>query len=56
MIVHVLSGRWPFPGEAVQVNPQNPDDPNDVVGVSEFNHREDYINDIGNEHPLTNNV
>ena len=51
-MVHVLSGRWPFPGEAVRVNPQNPNDPNDVLGVSEFNRREDYINDIGKEHPL----
>ena len=49
MMVHVLSGQWPFPGEAVRVNPSNP---NDVVGVTEFDRREVYINLIGNEHPL----
>ena len=49
MMVHVLSGQWPFPGEAVRVNPNNP---NDVVGVTEFDRREEYINLIGNEHPL----
>ena len=52
MMVHVLSGQWPFPGEAVRVNPRNPNDPNDVVGVTEFDRREEYINLIGNEHPL----
>ena len=48
-MVHVLSGQWPFPGEAVRVNPNNP---NDVIGVTEFGRREEYINLIGNEHPL----
>ena len=52
MMVHVLSGQWPFPGEAVRVNPRNPNDPNDIVGVIEFDRREEYINLIGNEHPL----
>ena len=52
MIVHVLSGQWPFPGEAVRVNPRNPNNPNDLVGVTEFDRHEEYINLIGNEHPL----
>ena len=52
MMVHVLSGQWPFPGEAVRVNPRNPNNPNDLVGVTEFDRREEYINLIGNEHPL----
>ena len=52
MMVHVLSGQWPFPSEANRVNPQNPNDPNDLVGVTEFDRREEYINKIGNEHPL----
>ena len=51
-MVHVLSGQWPFPGEAVRVNPRNPNNPNDLVGVTEFDRREEYINLIGNEHPL----
>ena len=52
MMVHVLSGQWPFPGEAVRVNPRNPNNPNDLDGVSEFDRREEYIKLIGNEHPL----
>ena len=52
MMVHVLSGQWPFPGEAVRVNPKNPNNPNDLVGVTEFDRREEFINLIGNEHPL----
>ena len=53
MMVHVLSGQWPFPGEAVRVNPRNrANNPNDLVGVTEFDRREEYINLIGNEHPL----
>ena len=49
MVVHVLSGQWPFPKEAVQVNPQNP---KDLTPLSEFDRREDYIKEIRNEHPL----
>jgi N-acetylneuraminic acid mutarotase len=52
MMIHALSGQWPFPGEAVRVNPRNPNNPNDLVGVTEFDRREEYINLIGNEHPL----
>ena len=52
MMLHVLSGRWPFPGEAVRVNPRNPNNPNDLVGVTEFDRREEYANLVGNEHPL----
>ena len=52
MMVHVLSGQWPFPGEANIVNPRNPNNPNDLVGVTEFDRREEYINKIGNQHPL----
>ena len=52
MMVHVLSGQWPFPGEAVRVNSRNPNNPNDVIGVTEFDRREDYINLIGHEYPL----
>jgi hypothetical protein len=51
-VIHALSGQWPFPGEAVRVNPRNPNNPNDLVRVTEFDRREEYINQIGNEHPL----
>ena len=52
MLVHVLSGEWPFPEEPVRVNQRNPNDPNDIVGVTEFNRRKEYINEIDNQHPL----
>ena len=48
-MLHVLSGEWPFPGEAVQVNPN---DPNDVIGLTEFCRREEYVNKIGDKHVL----
>ena len=50
--MHVLSGHWPFPGEAVRVNPRNPNNPNDLVGVTEFDRRAEYINKTDNQHPL----
>ena len=47
-----MSGDWPFPGEPVRVNPRNTNDPNDIVGVTEFDHHEEHINKIDNQHPL----
>ena len=52
MMVHALSGQWPFPGEAVRINPRNPNNPNDVIGVTEFDRRKEYIDLIGYEHRL----
>lgn len=49
MLIHVLSGQWPFPDGAVLVNPQNP---RDLVPVSEFDRRANYIKIVGKEHPL----
>ena len=43
MMVHVLSGKWPFPGEAVRTNPKNP---NELIAVSEFDRRESTIKHI----------
>ena len=51
-MLHVLSGEWPFPGEAVRINPRNPNDPNDLVGVSEFDRREEFVNKVGGGHVL----
>ena len=48
-MLHVLSGEWPFPEEAVRVNPS---DPNDIVGLTEFDRREEYVNKIGDGHVL----
>ena len=49
MMVHAFSGRWPLPSEAVRVNPNNPAD---LTPVSEADRREEYLNDIGRDHPL----
>ena len=44
MLVHVLSGQWPMPTEATQVNPHNPAR---VIGLSEVERRAEYLNVIG---------
>ena len=44
MLVHVLSGQWPMPTEATQVDPQNPAH---VIGLSEVERRAEYLNVIG---------
>ncbi len=49
MMVHTLSGRWPFPGEPIHVNPNNPAD---LTPVSEANRRKEYLDDITGDHPL----
>ena len=46
MLVHMLSGQWPFPSEATQVDPYNPAH---VIGLSEVERRAQYLNIIG--HP-----
>ena len=51
-MVHVLSGQWPFPGEAVRLNPNNPHVPDNVIGITEFNRHEEFINLIEKQHPL----
>ena len=44
MMVHVLSGQWPFPSEATRVDPRNPAA---VIGVSEVERRAEYLDVIG---------
>ena len=44
MLVHVLSGQWPMPTEATQVDPQNPAR---VIRLSEVERRAEYLNVIG---------
>ena len=44
MMVHVLSGQWPFPSEATRVDPRNPAR---VMGLSEVERRAQYLNIIG---------
>ena len=44
MLVSVLSGQWPFPSEATQVDPHNPAR---VIVLSEVERRAKYLNIIG---------
>ena len=44
MLVHVLSGQWPFPSEATRVDPHNL---TRVIGLSEVERRAEYLNIIG---------
>ncbi len=49
MMVHVLSGQWPIPGEVFSPNSANP---TQVIPVSEVDRRADYLQRIGQDHPL----
>ena len=49
LMIHVLSGQWPFPCEPVRVNPHNQDE---LLPLSEAERRNQYLQDIGNAHPL----
>ena len=50
LMIHVLCGRWPLPVcEAARPDPVNPDQ---LIPVSEADRREEYLQDIGNTHPL----
>ena len=49
LIIHTLCGRWPFPGEAFHPDPQNPDA---IIPASEVERRAEYLQEIGNDHPL----
>ena len=49
LMIHVFCGRWPFPCEAVRVNPRNRAE---LLPLSEAERRNKYLQDIGNAHPL----
>ena len=49
LMIHVLSGQWPFPCEPVRVNPRNRAE---LLPLSEAERRNQYLQDIGNAHPL----
>ena len=49
LIIHTLCGRWPFPGDSFRSDPHNPDA---VIPVSEVERRAEYLQEIGNDHPL----
>ena len=49
LIIHILCGRWPFPEDAFRPDPQNPDT---IIPASEVDRRAEYLQEIGNDHPL----
>jgi hypothetical protein len=50
MMIHVLSGCWQFPDEAVTgIDPSNP---SELIAVSEFDRRESTIKLINHTHPF----
>ena len=49
LVVHILSGEWPMPSEGYA---EDPNDPNGVVLVTEFERRRESIDRIGEGHPL----
>ena len=49
LMIHVLCGRWPMPCEPVRVNPRNRAE---LLPLSEAERRNQYLQDIGNAHPL----
>ncbi len=49
MIVHMLSGQWPIPGEVFRPDPANP---SLIVPVSEIDRRAEYLQEIDQDHPL----
>ena len=50
MLVHVFCGEWPFPADAFQPDPRNPDS---LVPVTEVERRAEFLRKIGNDHLLT---
>ena len=49
LIIHTLCGRWTLPEDVFRPDPQNPDA---MIPVSEVERRAEYLQEIGNDHPL----
>ena len=49
LMTHVFCGQWPVPAEIFRANPSNP---HDMAALTEVQRREEYLNDIGDTHPL----
>ena len=49
LMVHILSGEWPMPSGAFA---EDPNDPNGVVSVTEFERRRESVDKISVGHPL----
>ena len=50
LIIHTLCGRWPFPEDVFRPDPRNP---GAIIPVPEVERRAEYLQEIGNDHPLT---
>lgn len=50
LILHLLCGRWPLPSDLFQPDPQNPEE---MIAVKEVDRRKEYLQQIGEAHPLT---
>ena len=49
LIIHTLCGRWPFPEDVFRPDPRNP---GGVIPALEVERRAEYLQEIGNDHPL----
>ena len=49
LVIHVLCGRWPFPADAFRHDPSSP---LTLIPVPENDRRAEYLQDIGQDHPL----
>ncbi len=49
LMIHILCGKWPFPGDAFRVDPDNP---TSFLPVNEFDRRMEYLQEIGLDHTL----
>ncbi len=49
LLIHIFSGKWPFPTKAVTVDPE---DPKKLTPVSEAKRRQQYLDEIAPNHPL----
>ena len=49
LIIHTLCGKWPFPEGVFRPDPQNPDT---MIPISEVERRAEYLQKIGDGHPL----
>ena len=50
MLIHMFCGEWPFPTDAFQPDPGDPDS---LVPVTEVERRAEFLRKIGDDHPLT---
>ena len=49
LMIHALCGVWPLPGPGSTVDPEDPDK---LIAVTEFDRRIKFVKDIGLDHPL----